>query len=85
MLTLRGKNTHEVSVNYNYNSVQLWPWAIQSLYGFGITLTSIHYQGVAAELRGTLNFSDERGVIFGLVLMVAIALAPLKYMWDVRH
>jgi hypothetical protein len=52
---------------------------------FGITLTSIHYQGVAAELRGTLNFSDERGVIFGLVLMVAIALAPLKYMWDVRH
>lgn len=52
---------------------------------FGLSQTSMHYQGIAAELRGTLNYSDERGVVFGMVLNVAIALAPLKYMWDVRH
>ena len=52
---------------------------------FGFSQAGLYYQGIAAELRGTMNFSDERGAIFGLMLNIAIALAPLKYMWDVRH
>lgn len=52
---------------------------------FGFTQAGLHYQGIAAELRGTINFSDERFAMFGLLLNIVIAIAPLKYMWDVRH
>ncbi|MEZ5572274.1 MAG: hypothetical protein R3E64_09635 [Halioglobus sp.] len=52
---------------------------------FGFTQAALHYQGIAAELRGTMDFSDERGAVFGLLLNIAVALAPLKYMWDIRH
>lgn len=52
---------------------------------FGFSRSGLYYQGVAAELRGIIDFSDERGAVFGLVLNIAIALAPLKYMWDVRR
>ena len=52
---------------------------------FGYSQAGLYYQGIAAELRGTMNFSDERGAVFGLWLNIVIALAPLKYMWDVRH
>ena len=52
---------------------------------YGFVRAGLYYQGVAAELRGTLNFSDERGAFFGLFLNILIAMAPLKYMWDVRH
>jgi F0F1-type ATP synthase membrane subunit a len=52
---------------------------------FGFARAGLYYQGIAAELRGTLDFSDERSAIFLLLLNIVIALAPIKYMWDVRH
>ncbi|GAB5407435.1 MAG: hypothetical protein Aurels2KO_56660 [Aureliella sp.] len=52
---------------------------------FGFSQAALHYQGIAAELRGTMNYSDESGAFYGLLLNLIVALAPLKYMWDVRH
>ena len=52
---------------------------------FGYAQAGLYYQGIAAELRGTMDFSAERGANYGLCLNTVIALAPLKYMWDVRH
>ena len=52
---------------------------------FGFSQAGLHYQGIAAELRGSMDFSDDRGAVFGLILNSIVALAPLKYMWDIRH
>lgn len=52
---------------------------------YGLISASTHYQGIAAELRGAMDFSNQGNVVVGLFINIAIALAPLKYMWDVRH
>jgi hypothetical protein len=52
----------------------------------GFFQTAMYYSGIAAEHRGSYNYSsNEDGLILGLVINGLIALAPLKYMWDTRH
>lgn len=63
------------------------PSMAYTLYAWGSFMqAALHYTGIAAKLRGDFDYGDQPlTLVFGVVVNAAIALAPLKYMLDIRR
>ncbi len=62
------------------------PTMIYTLYGWhSFTQLGAHYMAIANGLSEEASRGEQRLLYFGLFINLAITLAPLKYMYDIRR
>ncbi len=62
------------------------PTMMYTLYGWhAFTQLGAHYMAIANNLSEEASRGEQRLLLFGLFINLAITLAPLKYMYDVRR